>query len=465
MRAAAIMTHQRTARRAISVRALLVGTRASGEVDSTVGESTIHRLACYRSLTTSTLLPDSPLHPASTTAARTYSTPSSCSAWDSMDESTRSIALHLTHQSASEKNESLLRHRSYLSRAITLVESSAPAKQTQACLLLTYLLQPSDSSNVGDNDNDSSSSKQKPIVRKKAFRLGIAGAPGAGKSTFIEALGKHVLRLNKENSHDNDDNDDDDIWKPNTLAVLCIDPSSPKVGGSILGDKTRMPGLSVLPTVYVRPSPTSGAVGGLSHYSTDVVTVVGQAGYEWVVLETVGLGQSETDIAQSVDVMLLLIPPAGGDDLQGVKKGIVEVADLLVVTKADGTLLAAAERTAQDYRSAMQFFRVSDHGERPEVLLASSVSGEGLEQVWNKICRLKRRLEDSGQGREKQLQQSRYWMWKNLQHLVQQQTKTDPALQKKAVALQEELSRGTVTPRVAAAELLHSLTHKNDDNE
>jgi LAO/AO transport system kinase len=426
-----------------------------------------------------------------------------------MDPSTREMAVQLskssstsaveTGKSGADKKNAFFIRRSNLSRAITLVESSAPAKQRQASLLLTYLLEQKQKRQLECPNS---------YHNRSAFRLGIAGAPGAGKSTFIEALGRYILSLPEEsvlgNSNDGDDdeeakepesasststgtvneqndgtyaddcseiltssndNEQQPLWRPHQLAVLCVDPSSALAGGSILGDKTRMPELTKSPYAYIRPSPTGmGRMGGLAAYTDDVVTVCEQAGYHLVLLETVGLGQSELEVIQSVDMMVLLVPPAGGDDLQGVKKGIVEVADLLVVTKGDGNLEPAAKRTVQDYRSAMQFLRQNQHGERPEVILASSVTGLGLEQVWRSVSRHRSRLveyESGAAGQTKRQAQSRYWMWKNLQDLVQERTRSDPVLAGKAHELQERLAQGTLTPRVAAAELLESLTQNS----
>jgi DNA polymerase III delta prime subunit len=232
------------------------------------------------------------------------------------------------------------------------VESSAPAKQRQAALLLTYLL---------ERKHDREQQQQHHHKNRSAFRLGIAGPPGAGKSTFIEALGRYILSLplsgdNDEDKEpapavnnndddaaessnlvvndvddDNDDNDDNDqtqtlLWRPHQMAVLCVDPSSALAGGSILGDKTRMPELTKSVYAYIRPSPTGmGRTGGLAAYTDDVVTLCEQAGYELILLETVGLGQSEQEVIQSVDMMILLIPPAGGDDLQGVVRSLSNV--------------------------------------------------------------------------------------------------------------------------------------------
>ncbi|GMI23442.1 hypothetical protein TeGR_g412 [Tetraparma gracilis] len=204
-----------------------------------------------------------------------------------------------------------------LSKCVTLLEATDPPRQQQAAALLHEV-----------------SSRGVSGGGRGAFRLGIAGPPGAGKSTFIEALGKHVLSAAAEAAAAAPEASSG--WLPERMAVLTIDPSSSFSGGSILGDKTRMPFLSLHPSAFVRPSPSRLSLGGLSAYTSDVVQLCTCAGFELVVVETVGLGQSEVEVDQAVDMLLLLVPPAGGDELQGSKKGIVECADMMVVNKADG---------------------------------------------------------------------------------------------------------------------------------
>ena len=362
-------------------------------------------------------------------------TPSSPRPWDRMNEKTRSLVKNLEPSNLSDDKDPWKRRRA-LSQAVTLVESSNPNQQEQAALLLTHLLQ---------NDN---------ARRNHEFRVGIAGAPGAGKSTFIEALGRYVLNLSSSQTGNTDGST---LWIPPRLAVICIDPSSSLTGGSILGDKTRMVELSRHANVFVRPAPTSGALGGLAPHTDDALRLAAAADYPLLFIETVGLGQSEIEVRQSVDMVVLLVPPAGGDELQGVKKGIVEVADLLVVTKADGNLLPAAKRTASDYKGAMSFVHNINQTTTP-VLLASSVTGEGLAEVWEAISKRRNDLvQREGDFLERRKEQRHYWMWKNFRLLVERETRSNPELQATAKELIRQLDRGSTPPRVAAAELLRRL--------
>lgn len=293
-----------------------------------------------------------------------------------------------------------------------------------------------------------------------------SGAPGAGKSTFIEALGAFLLNRDESTSPQSDAS----LWYPKTVSVVCVDPTSSRSGGSILGDKTRMQTLSsglYEGRSYVRPAPSgAGTLGGLSTYTHDVVTLCQVSGFELVVVETVGVGQSEVEVEQAVDMLLLLVPPAGGDDLQGVKKGIVEVSDLVVVTKADGHLLPAAKQTAADYLRAMPYVRsfynhadVLPGWEQPKLVLVSSSSGEGFDKVWELVSKFRQQLVDSHRLEEKRAKQDKYWMWKNLQYLVRLQLQQDPHLNERSQKLQDQLSEGRTTPRVAAAQLLELYQH------
>jgi LAO/AO transport system kinase len=281
----------------------------------------------------------------------------------------------------------------------------------------------------------------------------------AGKSTFVEAFGKFLL--NKKNNINVD-------GQPHTMchkiAVVCIDPSSALTGGSILGDKTRMTELARHDRAYVRPSPNRNVLGGLAAYTEDVVSLCQVSGYDFVIVETVGLGQSEIEVKESVDMLMLMVPPGGGDSLQGIKKGIVEVADMIVVTKADGNLLPAAKHTAADYRGALRMLpghRTKLAGwETPPVCLISSHGEEGLQEVWDEICRFRKLMEESGALVLKRQKQQRYWLWKNITQKILEQTKKDQILKEKVQLLQKELDELKITPRVAATELLDSLLHR-----
>jgi LAO/AO transport system kinase len=358
-----------------------------------------------------------------------------------------------------------LSKRYALSKAITLMESKNPQRKQQGDYLLTYLLsqrphdeeprirpleEPTTTNGIQDDGTEQATTRRSTIP--KTLRVGFAGPPGAGKSTLLEAFGMYLLE------------DDPTLH----LAVVCIDPSSGISGGSILGDKTRMTELSRQERAYVRPSSNSGVLGGLSAYTDDVVTTLAVAGYPLVLVETVGLGQSEMEVIESVDVLVLLLPPGGGDELQGVKKGIVEMAHILAVTKADGKLLETAISTQSDYKGAIRVLQQSNSSNvntneqqlppwRPRVLLTSAVTKEGLDELWKSIQDYRSHLIQSGQWEIKRKQQARYWMWKQFTGLMQTRLKQDRELGQQADHLESELLQGHFTPRVAAQELLDGV--------
>mmetsp|Transcript_27573 Transcript_27573/g.81108 ORF Transcript_27573/g.81108 Transcript_27573/m.81108 type:complete len:226 (+) Transcript_27573:1036-1713(+) len=210
---------------------------------------------------------------------------------------------------------------------------------------------------------------------------------------------------------------------------------------------------------FVRPSPSRGTLGGVSAYTNDVVSLCQAAGYELVIVETVGLGQSEVEITEGVDMLILIVSPGGGDELQGVKKGIVELADMLVVNKADGDLFPAARRTAADYKGAMHYLRQRIEGwGTPPVIMASAKTGDGMDELWAEICRFRDITTSNGQLAAKRRTQARYWMWKHVRDMIVAQTKSDPALRKKAETIEHHLEQGLIPPRVAASELLESIS-------
>ena len=361
-----------------------------------------------------------------------------------MEESTRTLAQKLLDSTLPP-----LTRRMALAKTITLMETKHAQRKLQADLLLTHLLRHSPNSAMG-NDN--------------TFRIGLAGPPGAGKSSMMEALGMYLLEdANKSATQVSSESPAFD-YLPDRLAVVCIDPSSSVSGGSILGDKTRMTLLSRHDRAFVRPSANAGVVGGLAAYTDDVVSTCHAAGYPLVLVETVGLGQSEIEVAQSVDMLLLLLPPGGGDELQGVKKGIMEVANLLCVTKADGTLLPAAKHTAADYKAALKFFtsrEILDNPEiplwKPPVLMTSSKTGIGMEAIWKQVCKYRNYLIQTGLLQRQRQRQAKYWMWKHFQMLVQQHTRNDPRISESSRQLELALRHHQVTPRVAATQLLQTL--------
>lgn len=351
-----------------------------------------------------------------------------------MNEFTRNLASTIV-----DETKDPIHRRVALSRAITLMETKNIEKKVQADHLLTYLL------------------SQKPETQPPTLRVGFAGPPGAGKSSILEAFGMYLL------------NQDPNL----RLAIVCIDPSSGISGGSILGDKTRMADLSKEERAYVRPSSNSGVLGGLAAYTDDVVTTLGAAGYPLVLVETVGLGQSEIEVFESVDILVLLLPPGGGDELQGVKKGIVELANILVVSKADGNLLPAAKSTAADYQGAIRVLqqitasRNEENEEtwQPPVLLTSAVTKKGLDTLWQKIQDYQKFLQTTGKWEERRKKQSQYWMWKQFTRMMQDRVRADPKLSHVASMLQSELLNGHLTPRVAAQELLDRVFHRVDNSK
>ena len=224
-----------------------------------------------------------------------------------------------------------------------------------------------------------------------------------------------------------------------------------------------MMGLSRHSNAFIRPSSNGGTFGGLAAYTDDVVSLCRAAHYDFVIVETVGLGQSEVEIAKSVDMMILALPPASGDELQGVKKGIMEVADMIVVNKADGALLQAARRTAADYKAATSFMRAGheDDWSKPPVLLVSSQTGMGLEEMWNRIDKFRTLMTANGHLIQKRKDQAHYWMWKNLRKLIEERTQNNADLKKTAQAMELKLDNGQITPRAAAIHLMDSLSRSN----
>lgn len=304
--------------------------------------------------------------------------------------------------------------RSALARGITLVESSRADHQEIAQALLADLLP-----HTG-----------------KAIRLGMSGAPGVGKSTFIEAFGQLLT------------------GKGLRIAVLAIDPSSTRTGGSILGDKTRMELLARDPNAFIRPSPSGGTLGGVARRTREAMLLVEAAGYDVVLVETVGVGQSETSVADMVDMFLLLLAPGGGDELQGIKRGIMELADLIVVNKADGDLVPAARRAQVEYQAALHLMRPKNAGWTPHVLLASALKGEGLGKVWEAAEAHRKVLAETGDLSRLRAAQAKAWFWTELREGLFSALKSDRQAAALVPELEREVAEGQTTPTAAARRLL-----------
>ena len=268
--------------------------------------------------------------------------------------------------------------RTALARAITLVESAHESDIPKAELLLRLLLPHSG----------------------KSMRIGISGVPGAGKSTFIEAFGAHLIQAGKK------------------IAVLAVDPSSESGKGSILGDKTRMNKLAAHPNAFIRPSPSSGALGGVARKTREAIFLCEAAGFDTILIETVGVGQSETAVHSMVDVFLLIALAGAGDELQGIKRGIMEMADVVVVNKADGENLPRAKAARQDIQRALHFFPELHSAWIPEALIASSTEKSGLPEVAEALFRYEQHVKRNGYFEAHRKEQSRWWLKETIQHAL-----------------------------------------------
>jgi LAO/AO transport system kinase len=312
--------------------------------------------------------------------------------------------------------------RGLLARAITLIESNRPEHQLQAEQVLARLLPHTGA----------------------AHRVGITGVPGVGKSTFIETLGLRLLEAGHR------------------VAVLAIDPSSTVSGGSILGDKTRMNQLAADDRAFIRPTPSAATLGGVARRTREVMLLCEAAGHDVVLVETVGVGQSETVVAEMVDCFVLLMIAGAGDELQGIKRGVMELADLVVVNKADGDNLERAQRTAREVAGAMKYLRPRFASWTPEVLTASAVTGDGLDELWAAIERHRAALDAAGDLDDLRRAQVRSWIWNVLEQRLLTLLHDDPALQALIEGLERQVLSGTRTPTAAADELLRSFLDRRD---
>jgi len=304
--------------------------------------------------------------------------------------------------------------RRYLGQAITLVESTHPDHRPLAEELLTRLL-------------------PKAIA---SHRVGITGVPGVGKSTFIDALGTKLTGEGRR------------------VAVLAVDPSSTRTGGSILGDKTRMDRLAVDPGAFIRPSPTSGTLGGVATATREAIVIVEAAGYDVVLVETVGVGQSETTVANLTDTFLVLMLARTGDSLQGIKKGVLELADVVTVNKADGNHRDEARMAARELSTALELLYPAGTIWIPPVLTCSATTGDGLNDVWAQVSRHRSMMEADGSFAARRADQQVSWMWSAVDDALLRTFRRRPDVRDLAAAAEAELRAGTITPGIAARRLL-----------
>jgi len=277
----------------------------------------------------------------------------------------------------------------------------------------------------------------------RAIRVGITGPPGVGKSSFIETLG---LAL---------------VARGHKLAVLAIDPSSPVSGGSILGDKTRMERLAREPKAYIRPTPSGGTLGGVAYRTREAILVCEAAGFDVVIVETVGVGQSEVEVHSMVDLFAVLLQPGAGDELQGIKKGILELADVLVVNKADGEQRAAAERTRMDHSHALSLLAAGAGGWAPRVMSASAHTGEGIDLFWETVLAHRAALSQSGELQRRRRVQARAWLWRLLDDGLQAAFKADARVAARLAGLEADVESSALSAPRAARLLLDEFTRKN----
>jgi LAO/AO transport system kinase len=307
--------------------------------------------------------------------------------------------------------------RATLARAITLIESKRGDHRRTAHHLVQELL---------------------PRTGK-AVRLGITGAPGVGKSTTIDVLGTYLT------------------GKGHKVAVLAVDPSSTRTGGSILGDKTRMARLSSDPNAFVRPSPSSGTLGGVAAKTRETMLVCEAAGYDVVMVETVGIGQSETAVADMTDCFLVLMLPGAGDELQGLKKGIVELADMIAVNKADGDNVERARLAAAEYRAALNILTPHSATWSPPVVTYSALAEHGIAELWAQVLSHKAKMTESGELAARRRDQQVKWMWTMLEERLTARLRSDAAVRTKLRQAEAQVAAGKLAPMLAVEEIAHLL--------
>ena len=306
-------------------------------------------------------------------------------------------------------------NRTVLSQAITMVESALPEHAQLAQDIVEGCLPHSG----------------------KSIRIGITGVPGAGKSTFIEAMGIDL------------------ISRGHRLAVLAIDPSSERSGGSILGDKTRMEELSAHPSAFIRPSPASGSLGGVARKTRETVFLCEAAGFDVVFIETVGVGQSETAVHSMTDFFLLLQIAGAGDELQGIKRGVMEMADLIAVNKADGSNLEKAQLAKAQYQNALHLFPKTLSGWEPKATICSAITRFGINDIWDAVLQYERLTKDNGYFRQRRQQQAKYWMNETIRNSLIRRFFNDPEIEALIPRYEQKISEGKMSSFVAAQALLN----------
>lgn len=306
--------------------------------------------------------------------------------------------------------------RRSLAKAITLVESKRDDHRQQAQQILEDIL---------------------PLTGN-AIRIGITGIPGVGKSTFIEAFGLHLIQQGKK------------------VAVLAVDPSSPVAGGSILGDKTRMEELSRQENAFIRPSPSEGSLGGVAHKTRETMLLCEAAGYDVIIVETVGVGQSEYEVASMVDFFLVLMLPNAGDELQGIKKGILELADALVINKADGESINLAKQSQQHYQNAFHLLQDNSFW-TPRVLTCSALEHKNINEIWSMIQEYQTRARDSGFLEQQRREQNSQWMKKLLHEMIELRLNQNDEIRALSQKLEQDVVQGSCTPYAAAKQIVEKL--------
>ena len=310
-------------------------------------------------------------------------------------------------------------NRKFLAQAITLIESEKDEHKVQSQKLLKKLF----TNNI------------------TSVRIGITGIPGAGKSTLIETLGTNLTKSGFK------------------VAVLTVDPSSSITGGSILGDKTRMVELSRNPNAFIRPSPTSGTLGGVKKSTRESILICEAGGYDVILVETVGIGQSEISISEMVDFCLLLLISGAGDELQGIKKGVLELADIIAINKADGDSLESSKRTALEYKNALRILQSSADKETP-VMTISGLKNIGIDDLWKEISKKLHDLKLDGTLEKNRLHQQKKWMWEMVEETIIREIETKPNIMKLKSEMEESITNGKTTPVIAAENILRKISNQ-----